>query len=148
MSNQAASATSASGAILPAYRWLATTFAILIVVQAFLGSRGVFDANEGLITIHEMLANLMFLLVVIQTVLAWLLYSRRTVGIWVVVLNVALVLLTIGQIGLGYSTRGDSFVTTVSLHVPNGVLLMGVGTVVATMAWRIDPNQRVPSPTP
>ncbi|MDQ3525717.1 MAG: hypothetical protein M3451_11775, partial [Chloroflexota bacterium] len=51
--------------------------------------------------------------------------------------NAALVLLTSAQIGLGYSTRGDSFVTTVSLHIPLGVLLMGLTCVVATMAWRV-----------
>lgn len=107
-----------------------------MVLQAFLGTRGFFS-DPDLVNLHEMLANAMFLLVVIQTVLAWMLYSRSLVGIWVVVLNVALVLLTVGQTGLGYITRNaDSFSTAISLHIPNGVLLMGVSTVIASMAWR------------
>jgi hypothetical protein len=105
------------------------------VAQAFLGMRGFVDAREGLVTMHEMLANAMFLMAIAQTVLAWLLYTRNHLALRDLVLNGLLVLLTIAQIGLGYSTRGDNFATTVSLHVPNGVLLMGVATVLAATAW-------------
>lgn len=130
---------SSSGAVILGYRWLAALFATLVVVQAFLGSRGVFNAAEQghLIDWHEMLANAMFLMIVVQTVLSWMLYSRKAIGAAEVGINAALVLLTSAQIGLGYSTRGDSFVTTVSLHIPLGVLLMGLTCVVATMAWRV-----------
>ncbi|MDQ3613186.1 MAG: hypothetical protein M3412_02550 [Chloroflexota bacterium] len=127
---------SPSGAVVLGYRWLAALFAALVVIQAFLGTRGVF-ADPDLITMHEMLANAMFLMIVVQTVLSWMLYSRKAIGAAEVGINAALVLLTSAQIGLGYSTRGDSFVTTVSLHIPLGVLLMGLTCVVATMAWRV-----------
>jgi hypothetical protein len=127
---------SPSGAVILGYRWLAALFAALVVIQAFLGTRGVF-ADPDLITMHEMLANAMFLMIVVQTVLSWMLYSRKAIGAAEVGINAALVLLTSAQIGLGYSTRGDSFVTTVSLHIPLGVLLMGLTCVVATMAWRV-----------
>ena len=130
--------TSEPSGILTGYRWLATIFAALIVLQAYLGTRGFVAAEDGLVTTHEMLANTMFLIVVAQTVLAWLLYTRGRLAMNVVVMNAVLVLLTIGQIGLGYSTRGDSFINTISLHIPNGVLLMGVGTVVAALAWQLD----------
>jgi|SRR5665811_119616 len=141
------SPNSYSGAVLLGYRWLASLFAALVVVQAFLGSRGVFDANEGLVNMHEMLANAMFLMIVAQTVLSWMLYARKAIGAREVGFNAALVLLTIAQIGLGYSTRGDSFVTTVSLHIPSGVLLMGMTCVVATMAWRINLKATAPPAT-
>lgn len=127
---------SRSGVIILGYRWLAALFAALVVIQAFLGTRGVF-ADPDLITMHEMLANAMFLMIVVQTVLSWMLYSHKAVSGAEVGINAALVLLTSAQIGLGYSTRGDSFVTTVSLHIPLGVLLMGLTCVVATMAWRV-----------
>jgi|GEM_PF-1518467 len=147
MSNQPATTVTNSGNIITGYRVLASLIAILVIVQAFLGIRGQY-ADPGLVTMHEMLANAMFLLVVIQVVLAWMLYSKKLVTVWVVVLNVALLLLTVGQIGLGYSTRdADSFATTISLHIPNGVLLMGVATVVATMAWRIVSADRISPPT-
>lgn len=126
------------GFLLSAYRWLATLYAALIVVQAFLGTRGVFAAEEGLITGHGHLANGMFLLIIIQAVLAWVLYTRSAVGMKDVVFNGILILLTVTQIGLGYSTRnGENYSDTVSLHIPNGVLLMGVSAVVAALAWRI-----------
>lgn len=132
--------TSGSTTMQTAYRWLATLFAALIVVQAFLGTRGFF-ADQGLIDIHAVLANTMFLLIVIQTAIAWLLYTRNQLTMRDVVLNGVLVLLTTAQIGLGYSTREpDSFANTVSLHIPNGVLLMGVSTVVAATAWRLASN--------
>ncbi|CAN5502619.1 hypothetical protein BH24ACT5_BH24ACT5_32090 [soil metagenome] len=127
---------SSSGAVILGYRWLAALFATLVVVQAFLGTRGVF-ADPDLITMHEMLANAMFLMILAQSVLSWMLYSRKAISAAEVGINAALVLLTSAQIGLGYSTRGDSFVTTVSLHIPLGVLLMGLTCVVATMAWRV-----------
>ena len=126
------------GTFLTAYRWVTPLFTVLVIVQAFLGMRGFVNAQEGLIDMHEMLANAMFLLAIAQTVMAWLLYTRGVAGMPVLVLNGLLVLLTVAQIGLGYSTRGDSFVTTVSLHVPNGVLLMGISTAVAVMAWQLD----------
>ena len=125
------------GSILTGYRWLTAIFAVLVIVQAFLGMSGFVNAEEGQVTMHEMLANLMFLMAVGQTVLAWLLYSRNSVVTMPgLALNGALVLLTIAQIGLGYSaTAGDNFPSLISLHVPNGVLLMGVSTTLAATAW-------------
>jgi hypothetical protein len=123
------------GAILPAYQGLATLFAVFVIIQAFLGMRGYF-ADPDMTTIHEMLANLMFLMAIGMAVLAYLLSRRGTATMRDVGLNGVLVLLTVAQIGLGYSTRGDSFTTTVSLHVPNGVLIMGVSTAIAVLAWR------------
>lgn len=126
------------GMFLTAYRWLATLFALLIVVQAFLGSRGFFAAEEGLITGHGHLANGMFLLIVVQAVLSWVLYTRNGATMTVVILNAVLVVLTIAQTGLGYATRnGERFTDMVSLHIPNGVLLMGISAAVAALAWRI-----------
>ncbi len=128
--------TSDSSTIRTAYRWLATVFAALVVVQAFLGTRGFF-ADQDLIDVHAIVANTMFLLAIIQTVLAWLLYTRNQLTMRDVVLNAVLVLLTVAQIGLGYSTReADSFANTISLHIPNGVLMMGVSSALAAMAWR------------
>lgn len=125
------------GSFLTGYRWIATVFALLMVIQAFLGMSGFVNAQEGQVTMHEMLANLMFLLAIGQTVLAWLLYTRKVVvDMPGLALNGLLVLLTIAQIGLGYAaTSGDNFPNLISLHVPNGVLLMGVSTTLAAMAW-------------
>lgn len=130
--------TRSLGATLPAYRWIATIFAALVILQAFLGTRGFF-ADPDLITMHEILANAMFLFAIGLVVLAWLLYTKRAFGMPALALNGLLVVLTIAQIGLGYvSSTGDNFATTISLHIPNGVLLMGASTVLAVMAWQIN----------
>lgn len=128
-----------TGTFLTGYRWIATVFALLMIIQAFLGMSGFVNAKEGQVTMHEMLANLMFLLAIGQAVLAWLLYTRKvTVAMPGLVLNGVLVLLTIAQIGLGYAaTSGENFGDLISLHVPNGVLLTVVSTSLAVMAWQV-----------
>jgi hypothetical protein len=136
--------TADPGGILTGYRWLATVFAALVVLQAFFGTRGYFGKPD-LVTVHEMVANTMFLLGVGQAVLAYLLFTRRVVDMRVMALNALLVLLTIAQIGLGYSASagdGGNFANIISLHIPNGVLLTIVSTVLAAMAWQL-PAKRV-----
>ncbi|MGB3329771.1 MAG: hypothetical protein WBA46_12500, partial [Thermomicrobiales bacterium] len=54
---------------LPVFRWLTVANAVLIVVQAFLASQGIWDGQRGLITGHGQLGNRIFLLVVAQGVL-------------------------------------------------------------------------------
>ena len=126
------------GGILTGYRWIATVFALLMIIQAFLGMSGFVNAEEGQVNVHEMLANLMFLMAIGQTVLAWLLYTRHIITMRDLALNGLLVLLTIAQIGLGYAaTNGDNFGSLISLHVPNGVLLTIVSTTLAAMAWQL-----------
>jgi uncharacterized membrane protein len=126
-----------AGTMLTAYRWLAATFALFIVVQGWLGSSGAFNGHQWMITGHGHLANAMFLMIVVQTVLSWLLYGKLLVTIREVALNAMLVAFTISQIGLGYSTRnGEIWGTMVSLHIPNGLLLMGLSTAAALLAWR------------
>lgn len=128
------------GTFLTGYRWIATVFALLMIIQAFLGMRG-FLGKPNMVDIHEMLANAMFLLAAGQAVLAWLLYSRNiAVAMPGLVLNGVLVLLTIAQIGLGYSAIAndrENFPNLISLHVPNGVLLTVVSTSLAVMAWQV-----------
>ena len=136
MTDQPTTGTTASGPVPTAYRWLTIVFALLIVLQAWLASQGAFNGEDWMVTGHGHLANGMFLLVVVQTVLSWVLFNRGMATWREVGLNVALVALTVTQIGLGYSTRnGDIWGTMVSLHIPNGVLLMAVSTAAALLAW-------------
>jgi uncharacterized membrane protein len=134
-----------TGTMLTAYRWLATTFALFIVVQGWLGSNGAFNGNQWMVTGHGHLANAMFLMIIVQTVLSWLLYGKLLITMREVALNAVLVTLTISQIGLGYSTRnGEIWGTMVSLHIPNGLLLMGLSTAVALLAWGVS-DRRAPA---
>ncbi len=134
----------ATGRLLPAYRWLAALFAVLMVVQAFLGTRGFFSANSTLVDSHAGIGNIMGLMAIAMLVLAWLLHSRNVFSMRLVMLSGVLVVATFVQIGLGFSTRepGD-FVTAISMHIPLGVTLMAISSLMASMAWQIF---RGPSP--
>ncbi|MGN6030225.1 MAG: hypothetical protein ACTHQE_01040 [Thermomicrobiales bacterium] len=137
-SPQTQPARQAPGWALPAFQWLTIVNAVLMVVQAFLASEGVFGGERNLVTGHGHLGNLVFLLVVAQAVLAFVLANAGRLPRMAVTIAAVIVLLTVAQIGLGYSTRND--VGLAAWHIPNGVLLMGGMAVLATMAWTRRPE--------
>ncbi len=139
MSRQHGAAESrATGRLLPAYCWLAAIFAVLMVVQAFLGTRGFFSANSKLVDSHAGIGNIMGLMAIAMLVLAWLLHSRGVVTLRLVVLSGVLVVATFAQIGLGFSTREpNDFVTAISMHIPLGVTLMAISSLMASLAWQL-----------
>jgi hypothetical protein len=103
-----------------------------MLVQAVLGSQGRFYGGyRGFLTGHAQVGNTFFLLVVIQAFLSFQLSNGRIVPRWVLGLNIVLILLTVAQIGLGYSSR-DS-IAVVAWHIP-GVPLMATCTVLAVLA--------------
>lgn len=126
------------GWTVPAFRWLTVVNAVLIVVQAFLASQGVWGGERSLVTGHGHLGNLVFLLVVAQGVLAMLLANARRMPRAVMLLAGLSVVLVVAQIGLGYSTRDDIRLT--AWHVTNGVLLMGIAAAIAAIAWTRQPG--------
>ncbi|MGC4106732.1 MAG: hypothetical protein QM753_10340 [Thermomicrobiales bacterium] len=99
------------GWALPAFQWLTVVNAILIVVQAFLASQGFWNNERSLITGHGQLGNAVFLLVVIQGVLAVMLVNGGVMPRPVMLLAGLSVVLIVAQIGLGYSTRNDFTIT-------------------------------------
>ena len=100
-----------------------------MLVLAALGAQW-FNARPDLIAGHGHLANLLFLLVVVQTALAFLLRAPGSFGKGLIGLGALSVVLTSGQMGLGYAGR-DNF-ALVAYHIPNGVLIFGVA--IATLA--------------
>jgi hypothetical protein len=129
-----ASASPTSGTtLLTALRWIATVIAVGIVVQALLASQGFYEGKPGLITGHGHLGNALFLLAAILTVIAFIAAARSLVGRNVAVLAVAVTLFMIAQIGLGYTGRTEA--TAMAWHLPNGVLLMGLATMLAVTLW-------------
>jgi hypothetical protein len=107
--------------------------AISIVVQAFLAGSGVFDSNPDLITVHEMLGNVIFLAGVAQIVVAFIGLQKGTFGRSFLIVSIAILALVVAQIGLGYASRDN--VSSLAWHLPNGVLLMGACTWSAVLAW-------------
>lgn len=121
-------------------KWLTLATALGILIQAVLGSQGTFKNHPSLISGHAQLGNLLFVVVVIQAFLALQASNARLVPRWIAGLNVLQILFVVIQIGLGYSTRNNF--PLVAWHIPNGVLLMGTCTVLASLAW-----SRTPGPT-
>lgn len=133
-----AALTSSTGSgLLTGLRWIATVITIGIVVQAVLASQGFYESRPGLITGHGHLGNTLFPLAVIQTAVAFTATARKLVGRRVVVLAALVTLLVLTQIGLGYTGRTEA--TAMAWHLPNGVLLMGVSTILAVILWSRDP---------
>jgi hypothetical protein len=112
-----------------------------VFLQAVLAGQFLFEPDPDLTNAHEILANVLFMVVALQLLLAVLLI--RAGGVKTVVWNAALLVLVISQIGLGYSGRDD--LDARSIHVPMGVLTFGLSVLIAGMAfsqrWEREPVQ-------
>jgi hypothetical protein len=119
--------------LAPAFRWLTVVNALLIVVQAFLASDSVWGGNPDMKSVHGGVGNLVFLTMVAQLVVAYLLSKDGSLPRAALVMSAIVAVLVIAQIGLGYSTRDN--VKLAVYHVTNGVLLMGLSGMLISMAW-------------
>ncbi len=116
------------------YQWLTVVTALLVLVQAVLASQWIFKGEADLLDAHEVVANILFLMVIGQAALTIMIRFGGRFGRQLLLLNGLLVLLTLAQIGLGYSGRDSA--DAKAWHVPLGVLLFGLAVVIATMAAR------------
>jgi hypothetical protein len=123
-----------SRGLISAFKGFSHSATALVLVQAMLA--GVFISGEEVdaTDVHEMVGNLIFMVVAIQLVLAFLVrgWSKFNLWIWVTILLVAVV----AQTGLGYAGRDEAF--PVAIHVPLGVLIFGLATMISTLAFMED----------
>ena len=80
------------------------------------------------------MANIFFLVVVVQLLLTVLLKFRGPFGRQLLMMNVILLVLTFVQIGLGYAGRETA--QAAAWHIPNGVLIFGLSGAIHSMARR------------
>lgn len=103
---------------------------LFVLLQAVLA--GLFTSGEELDAKdqHEMMANVIFLAVAVQLVLAFLVrgWSQFRLVYWVAVLLV----LSVAQIALGYASEDNTFPEAV--HIPLGVFIFGLALVISTLA--------------
>lgn len=132
-------ASSESG-LVTGLKVVSAVVAVGVVIQAWLGSTGFFQGEPGRIDLHEMFANLFFLLVVAQVVLVVMLQRKGQASQNLLIMSVVTVAFTVAQIGLGYGTR-DS-VDALAWHLPVGVTLMGVSAVCMAMVWNLSGASR------
>lgn len=122
--------------MLRPYLIVSVANAIIVLVLAVLGAQW-FNERPDLITGHGHLANLFFLLVVVQTVLAFLLGAPGSFGKGLIGLGAVTALLTTGQIGLGYSASSNGNFSLMAIHIPNGVLIFGVAVAALSQYPRL-----------
>lgn len=116
--------------LLGAQRTLAAVMAVIILVMAAIAGRSLFGPWD--IEVHGWIGNGLFVLAVANLALA--IYRRPSTA----ELSVAALIgmLTFAQVGLGYVGREQ--LEAAAWHIPNGVLLMALGTYQwATLQARV-----------
>lgn len=116
--------------LVPIYRWLVMLTSALVLLQAVFAGRGLW-LNHRFIDYHEILANMLFLVVVVQAGMTFAIGIPGSLGKRLLGLNVALVVAVLVQIGLGYSGRTE--MEAAAWHIPLGVLIFGLTVAIAAM---------------
>jgi hypothetical protein len=119
-----------SRGLISAFKGVCHLVTFLVLVQAMLA--GMFISGEEPATVdeHELMANVMFVVVAVQLVLAFLVRNWSRFGLWIWVL--LLLVLVIAQTGLGYVGRDETF--GIAIHVPLGVFIFGFAMLISVMA--------------
>lgn len=112
------------------YRAIAAVTATLVFLQAVLAGRFLF-VDPDAVNLHEIVANTLSGLIFAQVALAFLTpFSNRNP---IRVASGLLAALIVAQTGLGYIGRDEA--DAAALHVPLGVLIFGLSSVVATLSF-------------
>lgn len=119
--------------VVPTVQATSALLTIGIVIQAFLGTSGMLQQRPNLVTAHEMIGNIAFLLAVAQVVAAFIGMQKGLLSRGLVITSAVVVVLVIAQLGLGYSGRENFDIRT--WHIANGVALMGACTWSAATAF-------------
>ena len=106
--------------LLRARQVIAGTIAVVIVLLAFLAGRWL-NFGGTIIEVHGYIGNAVFLLALVNLGLTFKAAPHDGAALAVAGL---IALLTFSQVGLGYVGRETA--DAAALHVPNGVLLMGL----------------------
>lgn len=127
--------TSASGSgQMTALRWISVVLSVLVILMAFMIGEALFGGQMDLVKDHGYLGSGIFVLAVVQLVLVFLQFQKGTVSRNLLLLSGLMIILLFGQIGLGYSgTSGTP--KAIVYHIPLGVLIMGVSTILAVLFW-------------
>ena len=104
-----------------AVRWLSGITMVLVLFQAVLIGQALFLGDPSRTALHGWIGNVTFLGAVVLAGLTILGVRRGELRRTALVLSILAALLTVAQIGLGYSGRGGGM--PAALHIPNGVLI-------------------------
>jgi hypothetical protein len=121
-------------ALLPILKGVAWLFTALILVQAILAGRGWF-VDLDLIDVHGAVGMVVWLIALVQVGLAVAIIGWSGLRGPVALVPLALVVLVTVQLALGMA--GDESANAAALHVPNGVLIFGLSTVLVSLLARL-----------
>ncbi|MGH2585999.1 MAG: DUF6220 domain-containing protein [Dehalococcoidia bacterium] len=120
-------------ALLQLLRFVAPLVPLAVFIQAIFAGQGLFEDTD-LLDIHGGLGTLTLLLAVIQAALILLAGFRGRARVALIGMSLALVVLIVVQLGLGYSGRDGG--QAAAIHVPNGLVVFGLAVGTATMLSR------------
>lgn len=115
------------------FRWLAVLTFAFTALQPLLGAFAFFRRADDMdyTAMHEMIANILFLLALGLLILAFFAgFQRRNLMLaWIGALLVGVVT----QIGLGYSARDDA--ALLAIHIPSGVAVFAFALIIMLLAF-------------
>jgi len=118
--------------VFRAFAIVAHVVVVLVLVQAVLAGRGQF--NDSFKNWHEMVGNLVLLLALAQFVLLFVAGVGGAMKRALLGTSLLLFVLIIAQLGLGYAGRDHREMQ--ALHLPNGVLVFGLGVANVSLIAR------------
>src|SRR5918994_3550133 len=138
--------SAAGSGVIGAFKVVSVVTVVLFLPQPVLAAQGYWRAADypDLINVHGIVGNAAFLVVVVQCGLALYGMTRHILSPRLALINLAIIVLIVAQIGLGYTGRESA--VAVSWHVPNGVLLFGLAVLNATLALTRRPIERAKPP--
>ncbi len=114
-------------------RWLSGITAVLVLAQAILIGQALYLGDMTKQALHGWLGNGSFAAAIILAVLTLLAVRRGEVSRLTLGLGLAVVLLMVAQLGLGYAGRRGGL--PAALHIPNGVLITGLLFALVTTTF-------------
>jgi hypothetical protein len=114
-------------------RWVAALTIALVLIQAVLIGQALYIGDASRLALHGYLGNVSFLAAVVLAGL--LVFASRRGGTprAALALGALVAVLMIAQIGLGYSGRGGGW--PAAIHIPNGVLIVGLLAALLTVTF-------------
>ena len=114
-------------------RWLSGITMALVLIQAVLIGQGLFLGDPSRTALHGWIGNVTFVGAIVLAGLSVISVRRGELSRSALALSVLVALLTVAQIGLGYSGRGGGI--PAALHIPNGVLIATLLAALLTVSF-------------
>ena len=121
-------------------RWLSGITMVLVLLQAVLVGQGLYLGEPSRITLHGWIGSVTFVGAIVLAALVIIGVRRSELNRSSLGPGLLIALLTVAQIGLGYSGRGGG--TPAALHIPNGVLIATLLAALLTISFWPSPGPR------